>query len=778
MYRLSGLMMALLLFISPLRAQWVSINPGAGGQVQDVVCDPSQKGTLYLASDMEGVYKTTDNGKHWHMTGKLVHNRVYSVAVSPQKSDHLFVGTLNGLQTSTDGGEHYQFVSQSYYKTYGAITVNPLNPQQIVAGFGWRDDYDFVHFFGQKKEGRPEILVSNDGGKSWNIQYLDQAELSDKNIWNIVFHPQRPQECYISTASGIYVSKDDLKTWTRLPSPDPTLVNRGLSISPNGKILYTVFANNDKNGFPYAMALAEGKWMKIATGRSLALKELQWWYPEVDPRSTGDVHQLILSLEGNRDGLFEGTIEWDGNELKTYDYNLIWQGTDGYDFGWDMADPNPRYVHYTPASWERAIWSTTNENMFEGVRMNDGTYQWNNKYCDPHYENMVTFKGKKYPTYSGRGTESTYTYDIVIDKNYVIQAQGDNGLMESWDYGKSWSNLAHRQDSMLNLSDVQAVAIAEINGQKAVVAQATGGYGGFAVDGKLYYKILNHYSPQDKWQFLGGGKDHVLGLPDGVYREINVDPQHPERLYAFSTNHGMYLIDNLSEAVNNPNYKAQKISNGIVDRVLTAKTISVDPNDENTLYFTGTSGLVGVYKGQKKGDQWKWERIYKGGNWESEVCAWDRQGKTMLVYEGQPCDLKQRGCDFVVELSEDGGENWKTVFTKAQAFALRADKNDAWYPVIKDDMVIQSKGGLMAYENRLLVNFYNHRHQNGIGLFMGTIHDDGTIDWEDISGDLHYLGVTSGRVYQRDGQDFYYISTPGAGAWYRPLPKRKLAGMK
>ncbi|MBB3697193.1 hypothetical protein KMW28_20900 [Flammeovirga yaeyamensis] len=767
----SNYLQILLFFIaSPVFAQWVSINPGAGGQVQDVVCDPSNVGTLYIPSDMEGVYKSTNNGENWHMTGKLVNNRVYSVAINPENSEHIYVGTLNGLQSSTNGGDNYKFVTSSLGKSFGEIKVNPNNPKQIIAGVGWRDDYDFAHFFDDTIDGYIEILISNNGGDSWERRKVNPNQVPDKNIWTISFHPNQKETCVVGASDGIYISKDNAQTFTKIDGPEEAKLCRGVGLSPDGEVLYATYAYEGKKSYPFAKTWNQSQWIKIDKGSGVDLPFINWWYPEIDPRSTKNEHKLILPVEGSRDGLFEGTFYWENDSLVSYAYECIWEGTKGYDFGWDMADPNPRFAHYTPIKWQRAIWSTTNENFFEGVYSNDGKYLWRNKYSNPHLEHIVDFHGEKYPTYSSKGTESTYTYDILVHKNYVLQAQGDNGMLESWDGGKSWSNLQHRQDTTLNLSDVQSCVLAKIDGKDAVVIQATGGYGGRAVDGKLYYKILEHCSPKDKWIFLGGGPNHALGLPDGVFREINVDPNHPERLYVFSTNYGLYRINNLTDAVKDPNYKVEKISNGVADKALTSKCIQVDPNDENVVYFTGTSGLTGVFKGVLDNGNWKWKRIYKGGSWESEIVAWDRGGKTYLVYEGEPC---KGGCDYVVALSKDDGETWENIFTKPQAMDLRGNKNDEWYPHIKEDYVFQSKGGIAATENMIIANYYNHKHQNGWGVFMGIIQDDDSVIWTDITDNLHYIGLTSSRIVQREEDYYFYISTPGAGAWFRKLPINK-----
>lgn len=155
-------------------AQWISINPGAGGQVQDVVADPGNVGTLYLASDMEGVYKTTDNGEFWQTTGHLMHNRVYAVAIDPKNSDRVYIGTLYGLHISDDGGETYRFISATRNRSIASIAVDPENSNNIIAATGWRDDYDFIHTLGEHQNGKGELFLSEHGGETWDIIFTKE----------------------------------------------------------------------------------------------------------------------------------------------------------------------------------------------------------------------------------------------------------------------------------------------------------------------------------------------------------------------------------------------------------------------------------------------------------------------------------------------------------------------------------------------------------------------------------------------------------------------------
>ena len=93
---------------------WESLNPGAGGQVQDIVCDPNVKGRLFLVSDMEGVYRSTDNGISWNYTSDdLVHHRTYAVVPDPSNSERVYAGTLYGLHYSDNGGINWKCESRA-----------------------------------------------------------------------------------------------------------------------------------------------------------------------------------------------------------------------------------------------------------------------------------------------------------------------------------------------------------------------------------------------------------------------------------------------------------------------------------------------------------------------------------------------------------------------------------------------------------------------------------------------------------------------------------------
>jgi hypothetical protein len=114
---------------------------------------------------------------------------------------------------------------------------------------------------------------------------------------------------YIGTGKGVFKSNDGGKNWTKLPDPAGTNKNRGVTISPDGTALYAAY---DSPGKLYATSTTNIEWQTVMAGSGLQLKALKYWYPEVDSRSTGSTHKVLVGLQGQRDGLFEGTFSWSG----------------------------------------------------------------------------------------------------------------------------------------------------------------------------------------------------------------------------------------------------------------------------------------------------------------------------------------------------------------------------------------------------------------------------------------------------------------------------------
>jgi len=95
-----GQVLFLLFSISTLEAQhiWERSNPGGGGAVAMV--GATSNGTILAASDLSGVYKTTNNGISWEVIGAeqgLTETNINCFGFHPTDGNIFLIGTGEGV---------------------------------------------------------------------------------------------------------------------------------------------------------------------------------------------------------------------------------------------------------------------------------------------------------------------------------------------------------------------------------------------------------------------------------------------------------------------------------------------------------------------------------------------------------------------------------------------------------------------------------------------------------------------------------------------------------
>jgi len=138
------------------------------GRVIDVL--PITQDTLFLSSEAGGLWKTTDGGQTWNpKSDNLIASGADAIAFSPFNHSKMYMDVQNpgnyysyGIYRSNDGGDTW--------------TESNFNPTNI--GFGGLGD--------------------------------------DFSIFTIKCHPTINNLIFIGTNRGLYISQDDLQTWTRI----------------------------------------------------------------------------------------------------------------------------------------------------------------------------------------------------------------------------------------------------------------------------------------------------------------------------------------------------------------------------------------------------------------------------------------------------------------------------------------------------------------------------------------------------------------------------------
>jgi len=238
------------------------------GRIADVVKDPSDRATWFVAAASGGVWKTVNAGTTWQPI--FDDYGTYSIgclALDPSNPSVVWVGTGennsqrsvgwgDGVYKSLDGGESFINVGLERSEHIGKIVIDPTNTDVVwVAAQGplWAPGGD------------RGLYRTEDGGASWErvLFISDDTGVSDvlldprdpDTIYAASYQRRRHQCCIVAGGpeSSIFKSIDGGATWRELETglPETDRGRIGLAISPqNPDVLYaTIPAVGEDGGF-------------------------------------------------------------------------------------------------------------------------------------------------------------------------------------------------------------------------------------------------------------------------------------------------------------------------------------------------------------------------------------------------------------------------------------------------------------------------------------------------------------------------------------------------
>lgn len=303
--------------VSPFRFR--NVGPALmSGRIGDVVVDPIDRSTWYVAASSGGVWKTTNSG----ITFSPIFDSYgsYSIgclALDPNDRFTLWVGTGennsqrsvgygDGLYKSTDGGQSFKKVGLGESEHIGMIVVDPRDSNTVfVAAQGplW------------KEGGDRGLYKTTDGGATWR-KTLEIDEHTGVN--EVHMDPSNPDIMYASSyqrrrhtwvlinggpGSSVYKSTDGGETWRKaargLPGGDKGRI--GMDVSPvNPEIVYAVVeAAGSQSGF-YRSTNRGESWRRMSSSISSSPQ----YYSEIVacPHDADRVYMLDTYMRVSEDG--------------------------------------------------------------------------------------------------------------------------------------------------------------------------------------------------------------------------------------------------------------------------------------------------------------------------------------------------------------------------------------------------------------------------------------------------------------------------------------------
>jgi len=419
--------------------QYVGAN-NIGGRVTDVVVDPMQANTIYVASAGGGVWKSTDAGATYTTAWPDDYPQaIGSLARGPDGALWAGTGEANasgggityvgdGVYKSTDGGQTWKNVGLKNAGMIGRIAVDPADPDVVlVAASG------SIYSTG----GTRGLYRTVNGGKNWApvlVPDLDAAPYT--GAVDVAFDPVNPNRVYATLwdhhrnsylrpyggiGSGLYVTDNALQkkasdvAWERidnshvsgaLPSYDaaqsgldvsPTLGRMGVAVAPSDHTrVYLITGEslgNDKGFFVSDNGdrpLADGGPTFVAGGHAGANPRFEWWFGRlyVDPVNKNHLFKTDVSLRVSSDGgttwanssgphADQHTMAWDPNVA-----NRVYLGDDGGMYRSDANGNSGTWVHGTNMPWLQeyhvAVSQTRPNRVAIGLQDNGSNRSWAN----------------------------------------------------------------------------------------------------------------------------------------------------------------------------------------------------------------------------------------------------------------------------------------------------------------------------------------------------------------------------------------------------------------
>jgi photosystem II stability/assembly factor-like uncharacterized protein len=190
--------------------------------IGDIAVAPSDPSTVWAGTGEscirshisvgEGMFKSTDAGKTWTLSGLERTGRIARILIHPQNPDVVLACALGhaygpqperGVFRTTDGGKNWErvlFVDEN--TGCSELTMDPKNPRKLFAGM-WQID---LKTWGRESGGPGSgLFTSNDGGTTWTRLRGRGLPARDVGKVKVQVAPSNPNRVYalIETGDGI-----------------------------------------------------------------------------------------------------------------------------------------------------------------------------------------------------------------------------------------------------------------------------------------------------------------------------------------------------------------------------------------------------------------------------------------------------------------------------------------------------------------------------------------------------------------------------------------------
>jgi photosystem II stability/assembly factor-like uncharacterized protein len=610
--------------------QWTSNGP-EGNTVpgfSTVGIDPKTPQTIYVGG--YSLYKSIDGGSTWSKKlGTPFGSRgVRALAINPQASDVLYVGTYGRLLKSTDGAESWTDLNfkldqgdfDDFPSEFICLAIDPVTPTTVFASVS--DPYAYVR----------GLFKSTDGGASWTP--LSNG-IGGTYVRILLIDSGNPTTIYAGTwDQGVLKSVDGGANWLAMNLGLPSIPSiHALAADPFDRgILYAGVnvMRVDDQGPIVGYLLTPGGLFKSTNGGA------EW-----SPTNLQDLWITSLAVDpANPAILYAGT--WGSGVQKSPDGGTSWTESG---LRWEKGVVHAMAIHPATPS---IIYAATDRGVFHSI---DGGISW-----------ADTNNGLAITSINSLSIDSTTGETIVAGtggRGGLMSERQSGSIFKSSDNGTSWIDIGRE----LAIYDVWDVAIDPKDPNifhaatdAGVFKSTNGGINWLPIRERdsdyceSTFLAIDPLTPSTVFsgsQFLyrsvDGGREWTrlrTGLPEaGCLQCIEINPANTDVIYAGSSN-GVYKSVDGGE-------NWTEMGSGVIQAPV--RSLSISPISPNTLYAAGE----GFFKSVDGGTSWV--KTDWGLSRVNSINA--------VVTDPVTAGIVYAATDRGVFMSSTGGQSWSAINT-------------------------------------------------------------------------------------------------------------------
>jgi|GEM_PF-7128613 len=429
---LAALILSYVAGIASAEIQWQQIGAGAGGETTAIAFDPRTDNTVYMASDVGGVFRSDDGGKTWKtlmesaLTEKLKFGIVFiqNISIDPSRPDTLFISTTAGIFKSSNRGEIWKPVVEGVM--HCNVAFSPDEKNRLLSGES--------HF--QKRDGKGIIHISTDGGDDWR-RVAGTGIPANAAVRNVAFVSWQQRTALAATSEGLFVSRDAGETWESVASPDPAANLDFYSVKAlehENRKAYIVIARDDEQqrGEIYRSFDNGATWEHLTDKLTefIVRNRRRVAYHLEAHKKTGRLYIAIQKGWDRRTGVWQGNNLGDTWQRLTTGENVeraYWGGAFAECVG--VAPTNPKRMMYG--------------NSQEVYRSDNGGKSWQNAGSE-------IYPGKRF---KATGYDVTYPWGLVFDPNRPRHAIAHYQDIGKWYYDSETDIFTRTKSAHTNSDD-------------------------------------------------------------------------------------------------------------------------------------------------------------------------------------------------------------------------------------------------------------------------------------------------------------------------------------